>query len=152
MRGGDELFRVCARRVAESHRETVRNASQRTARRRYRALPVFEASVPLSARLPFHRITAGGNRAGRLTLSSHPPGGSEDMKRVGRHPFVHFPGSCDAPIHVLGSGLHARGDGVEPSLGCPPASGELLRFEEILAFLHRGSSIRPISAMAFRPP
>src|SRR5207245_11285402 len=105
MRGGDELFRVCARRVAESHRETVPNAFQRAARRRYRALPVFEASVPLSARLPFHRITAGGNRAGRLTLSSHPTSRSEDLKRVGRHPFVHFPGSYTTPIHVLGSRL-----------------------------------------------
>src|SRR5439155_22206073 len=57
------------------------------------------------------------------------------MKRVGRHPFVHLSGSRTAPIHVLGSGLHARGDSVEPSLGRPSAAGELLLFEEIQGLL-----------------
>src|SRR3989454_867587 len=59
VRGGDELLGIRPRSVAKPRCEAVRNALEGAAQSRYRALPVFQASIPLRARLAVHRITGG---------------------------------------------------------------------------------------------
>src|SRR5256712_7487409 len=71
VRGGDQLLGIRPGGVAEPRGEAVRNALEGAAQRRYGALPVFQASIPLRARLAVHRIT-GGSQGERESLQFPP--------------------------------------------------------------------------------